>query len=95
MKKHQLNIGFDTRLFNKLQPLIGKKVTRNSWSPAMWELLSPTGNGHENTGIDLTGYANQFREVNLPPKVTNVDFISGGEFDSIYYLSNYKNTSRT
>ena len=89
----QLNIGFDTRLFNKFTATFDwyKKVTTGILQSVtipgyVGAIGSPTGNvaDMENTGIDLElGYANQFREVNLSLN-GNISFIE----NKVTYLGN-------
>ena len=89
----QLNIGFDTRLFNKFTATFDwyKKVTTGILQSVtipgyVGAIGSPTGNvaDMENTGIDLElGYANQFREVNLSLN-GNISFIE----NEVTYLGN-------
>jgi len=89
----QLNIGFDTRLFNKFTATFDwyKKVTTGILQQVtipgyVGAIGFPTGNvaDMENTGIDLElGYANQFREVNLSLN-GNISFIE----NEVTYLGN-------
>lgn len=89
----QLNIGFDTRLFNKITATFDwyKKVTTGILQQVtipgyVGAIGFPTGNvaDMENTGIDLElGYANQFRDVNLSLN-GNISFIE----NEVTYLGN-------
>ena len=89
----QLNIGFDTRLFNKFTATFDwyKKVTTGILQSVtipgyVGAIGSPTGNvaDMENTGIDLElGYASQFRNVNLSLN-GNISFIE----NEVTYLGN-------
>ena len=89
----QLNIGFDTRLFNKITATFDwyKKVTTGILQQVtipgyVGAIGFPTGNvaDMENTGIDLElGYASQFRNVNLSLN-GNISFIE----NEVTYLGN-------